>query len=419
MPARASPLFRPEAVRAHSAPPFGAIVLVSPVSFRLLSLAASLIGAALASFSYWGQYTRHTTLRGRLSPDRGVISIAAPQFGTIVAKNVVEGASVEAGDVLYLVSSERFSSVSEEAHDFAARQLAAQERSLREQIAKLTTLELTERSALEQMTLDLEAEISSLRAMLRTQRERVALAEETALRYERIEASGFVSAEQLAVKKTDVLEQRSRLNALERDERDAAGRLTNLAARRAASPLEHQNRIAELERAVSEVRRERAETETRRLIAVKAPEHGIATLVGAEVGQAVDVGQRLLSLMPARSTLQAHLDAPSRAAGFIEAGDRVLLRFEAYPYQRFGHMPATVRSVSRAATPTELGASQPGVEPVYRVTVDLSSQTVAAYGQSHELQAGTAVEADVLLETRRLYEWALEPLYTLTGKIHD
>jgi hypothetical protein len=27
------------------------------------------------------------------------------------------------------------------------------------------------------------------------------------------------------------------------------------------------------------------------------------------------------------------------------------------------------------------------------------------------------VEADVLLETRRLYEWALEPLYALAGRV--
>jgi membrane fusion protein len=217
-----------------------------------------------------------------------------------------------------------------------------------------------------------------------------------------------------------VLEQRSRLSSLERDERDSSGRLADLAARRAASPLEHQNRIAVLERAISQLRRERGETETRRLIAVKAPERGTATLVGVELGQAVDIGQRLLSIIPAGATLLAHLDAPSRAAGFIEAGDRVLLRFEAYPYQRFGHMPGTVRSVSRtAAMPAELDVGRTSAEPVYRVTVDLGSQAVTAYGRRHELQAGMAVEADVLLETRRLYEWVLDPLYTLTGKIHD
>ena len=29
-----------------------------------------------------------------------------------------------------------------------------------------------------------------------------------------------------------------------------------------------------------------------------------------------------------------------------------------------------------------------------------------------------AVEADVLLETRHVYEWMLEPLYSLRGKVH-
>jgi hypothetical protein len=28
-----------------------------------------------------------------------------------------------------------------------------------------------------------------------------------------------------------------------------------------------------------------------------------------------------------------------------------------------------------------------------------------------------AVEAEVLGETRRIYEWALEPLYTLAGRV--
>ncbi|MET5012441.1 secretion protein HlyD, partial [Burkholderia pseudomallei] len=31
--------------------------------------------------------------------------------------------------------------------------------------------------------------------------------------------------------------------------------------------------------------------------------------------------------------------------------------------------------------------------------------------------AGMALQADVLQERRRLYEWVLEPLYSLTGKL--
>jgi membrane fusion protein len=54
-------------------------------------------------------------------------------------------------------------------------------------------------------------------------------------------------------------------------------------------------------------------------------------------------------------------------------------------------------------------------EPLYRVTVSLARQTAVAYGEPLALQPGMQLEADVVLEERRLFEWVLEPLYTLTG----
>ena len=62
---------------------------------------------------------------------------------------------------------------------------------------------------------------------------------------------------------------------------------------------------------------------------------------------------------------------------------------------------------------TAAGASS---EPVYRITVELARQTVTAYGEALPLQAGMTLEADIALERRRLYEWVLDPLYTVTGR---
>jgi hypothetical protein len=111
--------------------------------------------------------------------------------------------------------------------------------------------------------------------------------------------------------------------------------------------------------------------------------------------------------------LQAHLYAPDKAVGFIRRGDAVLLRYPAFPYQKFGHFHGTVAGVSKIA-PT--GTHTDGAVPGYRVTVELESQSVAAYGKPQPLQAGMLAEADVLQDTRRLYEWALEPLIGPAGK---
>ena len=54
-------------------------------------------------------------------------------------------------------------------------------------------------------------------------------------------------------------------------------------------------------------------------------------------------------------------------------------------------------------------------EPVYRIVVQLDRQTVSAYGAEHALLPGMALEADILLERRRLVEWVFEPLYALRG----
>ena len=58
-----------------------------------------------------------------------------------------------------------------------------------------------------------------------------------------------------------------------------------------------------------------------------------------------------------------------------------------------------------------------GAEPMYRVTVALASQHVNAYGKAQPLQSGMLLEADVMQDKRRLYEWVLEPLYSLSGRL--
>jgi len=122
--------------------------------------------------------------------------------------------------------------------------------------------------------------------------------------------------------------------------------------------------------------------------------------------------------------MQAMLYATSKAIGFVKIGDPVELRYEAYPYQQFGTYSGEVVAISRSTlTASELSGisnlldqrSDPDDRgaPVYRITVDLDSQFVMAYGKEERLQAGMLLEADIVQDTRRLYEWVFEPLYSL------
>jgi membrane fusion protein len=97
----------------------------------------------------------------------------------------------------------------------------------------------------------------------------------------------------------------------------------------------------------------------------------------------------------------------------------VRIRYLAYPHQKFGSYGARVLAVSRNALPaSELGFVPPdgSREPLYRIKAALESQQVLAYGRPEPLKAGMQVEADVLLDRRRLIEWIFEPLLALAGR---
>jgi membrane fusion protein len=244
------------------------------------------------------------------------------------------------------------------------------------------------------------------------------MAEDSVERYRRIRAQGFASEDLLLAKQADLLEQRGRLQSLERETNGIARQLEDVATRAGSLELRYRNQIAELERSVSAADLDIAENEARREIVVVAPANGVATGIAAVVGELVDNSAPLAFIVPAGSRLRAELYAPSRAVGFVSVGEAVLLRYEPFPYQKFGHYRGTVEAVSQTAVLPTARADALGAEPVYQVVVALESQNVVAYGEPRSLRAGMAVEADVLLETRRLYEWVLEPLYSLRGKVN-
>src|SRR5690606_8390761 len=412
---RVNSLFRTEALKARSAKAAGDIVLASPVSQRVLAAFALAIAASLVAFLALGTYTRHVTIAGELVPDRGVIAVLAPQPGTLVRMHVEEGSRVERGDVLFVLSGERLSAALGETHALIGERLAARRGSLRAQIDEMRLLEQAEETALAPRAAAIEAEVGRLERMTGAQADRVALAEETARRYAEIGAEGFVSQEQLVARRETLLDQRARQSGLEREQAQLERQLAESKSELENLPLRYKHKAAELERAIAGIDLEITENEARREAIVVAPIAGIATAIGGKVGQVVDAGAPLLSIVPGGSRLRAELSAPSRAIGFVDAGSEVLLRYPAYPYQKFGHHPARVITVSRAALPVERGTPAAGSsrDPLYRIVAEIGSQAVDVYGEPRLLRAGMLVEADVKLEKRRLYEWVLEPLYAL------
>jgi membrane fusion protein len=284
-------------------------------------------------------------------------------------------------------------------------------------------LQRDERNTLGAKIESLRAALGRIAEQLEAQKIRTSIATDGARRYRSLLAQDYISLDQVQQREADLLEQRSKLSGLERERVSTQQLLAEATTEYSGLAFKHQNQTARITRNLIEVAQSLVVNEVKRQFVVTAPESGVATAVIAEVGQTADSSHPLASIVPNNAQWRAHLFVPSAAIGFAHIGDQVRIRYQAYPYQKFGQYPATVVSIARTAlSATELAASgvrfnsQSTENMFYRITVALESQHIAAYGKQEPLQAGMALQADILQERRRLYEWILEPLYTLTGK---
>ena len=411
------PLFRPEALDAQRQLGLGGVYLMRPPALAWITTGLLAVAVALGAFLFLAEYTRKTTANGVVVPDLGLIRLVPAAAGTVVERRVSEGQAVRAGEVLFVLSLER-PLLASAAQAEVRRSLDDRRRSLAESARAQQALAGTQRTALDRRLSALEAELAQIDIETGLQQQRLVLAEASLARWQALQADQFISAAQGQAKTEEVLGLRASAQGLARQRAALLRERAELDGERRALPLLASAAAGGLERDLAEVNRDAAEQDAVQQLVVRAPQPGTVSTVLAEPGQSVSPASALATVVPEGAVLQAQLYAPSSAIGFVQPGQSVRLRFEAFPYQKFGQQTARVVQVSRTPlAPSELAAlALPalgnGNEPMFRITVAFEGPPVAS-----PLAAGMRLQADVLLERRRLIEWLFEPLLGLRSRL--
>ncbi|WP_419965233.1 HlyD family secretion protein [Stenotrophomonas geniculata] len=411
-----SGLFRKEAIDAQRRSWLGRVSLAQPLRFWILAVFAATAASAIVSFLYLGEYSRRSRVMGELVPDLGLSTVVAPSAGVVARLDVEEGDHVQRQDGLLTINVPRVTSSGQDAvstlldaqrsrmtsveamSEFQDRQLAAQQEGAKAQ-----------RSAMLR-------ELSQIEAEIHTRGEQVRIGQETLARFRSVEDERYVSLVQINQQEQSILEAVNAQQALQRQATSIRRNLAELEQRLAEIPHQRLSAKAASERDLAALSQETVRMEADGELLLRAPVTGLVANRLVEAGQAVQPGQPILSLLPQGSELRAQLLVPSSAIGFVKSGDRVHLRYQAYPYQKFGAHEGTVIRISRSAL-TGAQEGSDAKQSLYRVLVSLDQQGVLAYGKTETLRPGMQLEADIMGERRKLYEWLLEPLYSVTGKL--
>ncbi|PCE30525.1 HlyD family secretion protein [Burkholderia ubonensis] len=409
-------LFRQEALDATRHKLMGTVSLYSPPWRWLMIAVATATTLAVVAFLVFGTYTKRERVTGQLLPAKGLLTVAPPLMGTVTDTRVREGQTVAAGAELMAVSAEVATELGG-TRQRVGEQLTLQRTRLEADLASQSQLRDEANRGLRSRAAALNDQLAQI-ALQKTQRTRqIELAQRQLGKLQSMREQGYASNSQVEQQETALLDAQARLQDLARQRLDVEQQLDQIRQQLRELPLNTRNQQNDIERKLADVDQSIAENEARRSVILRAPQASVVAALLAKPGQVVNAGQSVVSLLPQGAQLEAQLMVPSRAIGFVRPGARVVLRYQAYPFQKFGQQFGRVSEVSRTAlSPQEVAnlTGQTNVpEQLYRVVVALDRQDILAYGKREALRPGMALEADVLIDKRRLIEWVLEPLYAL------
>jgi membrane fusion protein len=374
-------------------------------------------------------------MEGTVLPTTGLVVISSPSPGWIEALAAREGEIIEKGAPLYTLDLDTATKDGRTQQQIIHVQRVERE-ALTQQIDRKTRMSEETQRELRQKIENLKVQIDQLGEQITMQQGFFKVINKEYNLFLDLTERHQASLNELDSRQQAWMQSQSKLQELESSKLRLKGELNDAQYQLATIAITSSDEIDTLRNKILEIDEKLANSEARRSIEIRAPEAGVVTAIIGHPGQVVSTGSPMLKLVPQPAIMHVELLAPSSAIGFIRQGDRVLLRYSAFPYQKFGEYWGTVVTVSDAAlTPEEvqslLSGAQPTTQgmpagvaptkqtgPFYRVIVEPDSQFASVYGEERKLPASMRVQAYALLDRRPLYQWMLEPLYEIGRAAH-
>lgn len=400
-------------------------VLLSSIPSWLVFLLSMLITFSFLLYIAFGSYTRRETILGEVVMQPHPIALSASKSGYISERYVDINQPIKKGDPLFKITLDRIT----DSGNVGVNSI----NSIKAQIKKLDNMiELVKANETETLA-NLEKQIAKNQKIYAdTQRYFAEVSKSTEeyrltlKKYENLMKQGHSANDEVALQRSRYFDQKSLRNNLQEKLIQQESAIISLENEIESRKTDFQNQIIRYELQQNDLEIRLLEFESVSELIVNAPIDGFVESMSVTLGQVIREGDSLAQLIPAnKGKYQLVMWVPNSAISFIKPNDHINIRYEAFPFEKFGqfegiitHISTVPASLQELAFYKNVPTTDPN-HPLYKITVSIADQHIQYNNISLAFLSGMKAEATVFLENRKLYEWMLFPLYNLTKDMEN
>lgn len=373
------------------------------------------------TFVIMGSYTRRVNVSGEITTWPRPVNIYSSVQGFIVKQFVTEGQEIRKGEPVYQIDVSRSTS-SGVVSDNQRKDIENQIVRIANIISRLEDSKKATLQTLEKQKMQYQEAFERSTAIVRRSEEGIIIMKNNMNNYRTYQKKGLINKDQLTNQTALYYQQQNNLLSLSGQNEQNALQITSLESQIKIQAADFDNRIYQMELQRYELQKELINTDVNGEVIIRALSDGKIDSLSVTVGQMVSAGDSLLQIIPDK--IKDHylvVWAPNDAVPYINPGDRVNIRYEAFPAEKFGQFAATVLLVSKTPASSQEMLTYQGAPknnqntsvPYYKIVVRPDLQEIRYDGKFLPIENGMKAQGTLFLEKRKIYQWMLSPFYDM------
>jgi len=296
----------------------------------------------LLVFAIVFNFSETTLARGVLIPAQGDVEVRARESGTLVDFAVRPGQYVKENDPLFTVSQD-YGGKQGSVVQFDRQQMEAEKKRSEQRIQAIEDSIASYRKNLAQQLALTDKQIAVSRDKVKKLRALLKNSTDTYEAWKSVSGKGYVSKVDLDKSHNDVLNAQLNLTLEESTILELEARKTSLTDSTQSQidslseeQLYVKNRISEIDRNLS--------SRGSSTMAMLAPSDGYVVAINFPPGRAITQNSEVVVVIRKNTaaTMEGYLYVPATGVGRVAKGDKVKLRFDSWPVDKYGSVEATL-----------------------------------------------------------------------------